>query len=169
LDSGSAAVAEGFNLAAESGQALEEILKASSEVDNQVEQISASTQQINASTEELVKLMDNVGSNTEEDSAATEQMSANAVQVGKSIETVAGIAEENSAATEEVSASAEEMSAQVEEIVASSQTMKEMAVSLEQRIAMFKVDADTTSDIETGSTTAIKADRTMSVLPKLKK
>jgi methyl-accepting chemotaxis protein len=85
--------------------------------------------------------MDSVGSITEENTAATEQMSANAVQVGKSIETVAGIAEENGAATEEVSASAEEMSAQIEEIVASSQTMKEMAVSLEQSLAMFKVEA----------------------------
>jgi methyl-accepting chemotaxis protein len=32
------------------------------------------------------------------------------------------------------------MSAQVEEIVASSQTLKDLAVSLEQSVAMFKVD-----------------------------
>ena len=55
---------------------------------------------------------------------------------------MAGIAEENSAATEEVSASAEEMSAQIEEIVASSQAMKEMAVSLEKSVALFKVKVE---------------------------
>jgi methyl-accepting chemotaxis protein len=36
------------------------------------------------------------------------------------------------------------MSAQVEEIVASSQTMKDMAVSLEQSVSMFKIKADNT-------------------------
>jgi hypothetical protein len=32
------------------------------------------------------------------------------------------------------------MSAQVQEIVASSQTLKDMAIALEQSVAMFKVD-----------------------------
>jgi methyl-accepting chemotaxis protein len=137
---GSAAVAEGYNLAEEAGKALEEILKASNEVKSQVEQISSKTSEISSATNELVKVIDIVGNITDENTVATEQMSESATQVRKAIETVASIAEENSAATEEVSSSTEEMNAQVEEIVASAQTMKEMAVSLEQSVAIFIVE-----------------------------
>jgi methyl-accepting chemotaxis protein len=142
MTGGSIAVAEGCDLAKQACLALEQILKVNSEVNSQVEQISSKTQQINAATNDLVKVIDSVGSITEENSAATQQMSTNAIQVSKSVETVAGIAEENSAATEQVSASAQEMNAQVEEIIASSQTLKEMALDLKERVAMFKIDAD---------------------------
>jgi methyl-accepting chemotaxis protein len=137
---GSAAVTDGYNLANQAGQALDQILKASSDVNIQVEQISTRVQQVNTATGELVKIIDSVGGITEQNAAATEMMSSNAAQVTKAIETVAGIAEENSAATEQVSASSEEMSAQAEEIVASSHTMKEMARSMEANIAMFKIN-----------------------------
>jgi len=145
MNVGNTAVTEGYDLAVKAGQSLDEILKAASEVNHQVEAISHKAQQVNDSTNALVKVIDSVGSITEENTAATEQMTANAQQVSKSVETVAGIAEENSAATEEVSASAEEMSAQVEEIVASAQTLKDMAVSLEKAVAMFKVAEQTRS------------------------
>jgi methyl-accepting chemotaxis protein len=136
---GSEAVTQGYNMAVQAGQALEQILKAANEMESQVEQISSKSQQVNTATGELVKVIDSVGSVTEENTAAVEQMTANATQVSKSVETVAGIAEENSAATEQVSASAQEMSAQVQEIVASSQSLKDMAAALEQSVSMFKV------------------------------
>ncbi len=139
MAAGNEAVSNGYHLAVEAGQSLDQILKATAEMNNRIEQISAKAQQVNNDTCELVKVIDSVGSITEENTATTQQMSASAIQVSKSIETVAGIAEENSAATEEVSASAQEMSAQVEEIVASSQTMKEMSDSLEKSVQMFKV------------------------------
>jgi methyl-accepting chemotaxis protein len=138
---GSAAVAEGYKMAVQAGQSLEQILKAASDVNSQVDQISTGAQQVNNATNELVKIIDGVGRVTEQNSATTEQMAANATQVTKSVETVAGIAEENSAATEQVSASAQEMSAQVQEIVASAQTLKDMAATLEQSVAMFKVNS----------------------------
>jgi methyl-accepting chemotaxis protein len=140
--SGSTAVSEGYSMAVQAGQALEQILKASTNVNTQIEQISTKAQQVNAATNELVKVIDSVGSVTEQNTSATEQMSSSATQVSKAVETVAGIAEENSAATEEVSASAQEMSSQVQEIVASAQTLKEMAVTLEQAVAMFKVNTE---------------------------
>ncbi len=136
---GSKAVSEGYDLAVQAGQSLDEILKTASEVDKQIELVSSKAQQINNSTLDLVKIIDSVGSITEQNSSSTELMSSAALQVSKSVETVAGIAEENSAATEEVSASAQEMSAQVQEIVASSQVLREMAASLEQSVSMFKV------------------------------
>jgi methyl-accepting chemotaxis protein len=136
---GSVDVMAGCKLAEEAGHSLAEILESSTEVNSEIEQISAKAQQVNGATLELVKVIDSVGTITEENSAVAEQMAANATQVTKSVETVAGIAEENSAATEEVSASAQQMNAQAQEIVASSQTLQEMAANLEQSVAMFKV------------------------------
>jgi methyl-accepting chemotaxis protein len=141
MAAGSIAVADGYDKAVQAGQSLDQILKTVSDVNSQVEQISTRSQQVNSATNDLVKIMDGVGKVTEQNSAATEQMSASATQVNKAIETVAGIAEENSAATEQVSASAQEMSAQVQEIVASAQTLKDMASTLEQSVAMFKVNS----------------------------
>jgi methyl-accepting chemotaxis protein len=148
---GSEAVESGYKLAVEAGQALDQIMKAASTVNTQIEQISTKTRQVNIATNELVKVIDSVGSITEENTAATEQMSSSAVQVSKAVETVAGIAEENSAATEEVSASAEEMSAQIEEIVASAQTLKEMAVNLEESVSMFKVEEGKAEEVTAGA------------------
>ncbi len=145
--SGSNAVSHGYNMAMEAGQSLQQILKAASDVNTQVESISDKAQKVNSATNELVSVIDSVGAITEENSTATEHMAANAAEVSKSVETVAGIAEQNSAATEEVSASAEEMSAQVEEIVASAQTLKDMAAALEQSVAMFKVNSSIVKNI----------------------
>jgi methyl-accepting chemotaxis protein len=145
-------VSQGYEMAVQAGQALDQILKASSDVNSQIEQISSKVQQVNASTNQLVKVIDAVGSVTEQNASYTGQMTASAGQVSKAVETVAGIAEENSAATEEVSASAEEMSAQVQEFVASSHTLKEMAVSLEKSVAMFKVAEN---PLETRETSAV--------------
>lgn len=140
MEEGTSEVKEGFRLASEAGNVLEEILRASVNVSEQIEQISAGAQQSSASASELVKLIDGIGSVSEENMASTEQMSASATQVARSIESVAGIAEQNSAATEQVSASAEEMSAQVQEIVASSQSLKQMSEELQAAVSKFKLN-----------------------------
>ncbi|MCL0102641.1 methyl-accepting chemotaxis protein [Dehalococcoidia bacterium] len=140
MEEGTSEVKEGFRLASEAGNVLEEILRASVDVSEQIEQISAGAQQSSASASQLVKLIDGIGSVSEENMASTEQMSASATQVARSIESVAGIAEQNSAATEQVSASAEEMSAQVQEIVASSQSLKQMSEELQAAVSKFKLN-----------------------------
>jgi hypothetical protein len=75
----------------------------------------------------------------EENTAATEQMAASSSEVTQAIENIASVSEENSAAVEEVSASAEEMSAQVEEVTASAQSLAEMAQALQAVVAQFKL------------------------------
>jgi methyl-accepting chemotaxis protein len=138
MASGSVAVAEGYDLAFQAKEELERILEAASEVNKRIEQIAIKAREVHSATGKLVKIVDEVGSITEQNTVATEQMSASATQVSKSVETVAGIAEQNSAATQQVSASAQEMSSQVKEIAASSQSLKEMAASIEQSIALFE-------------------------------
>jgi methyl-accepting chemotaxis protein len=149
---GSSAVSEGYNMAMEAGKSLKQIMKAASEVNSQVEMISNEVQQVNSATNELFKVIDSVGSIIEENSMATQQMTAKAAQVSKSVETVAGIAAENSTATEQVSVSAQEVRAQVQEIVAASQTLKEIAAILQKWVGMFKVSSGAEKDTRINTT-----------------
>ncbi|MDY6893332.1 MAG: PAS domain S-box protein [Chloroflexota bacterium] len=142
MDEGTMQVHHGNQLAGEAGEALELILKSTVEVRSQIEQISAASEQLNASSNEMVKAIDGVSSIVEQNMAATEQMSANSSEMSNSIETVAGISEENSAATQEISASAEEMSAQVEQVVASSQSLFDMAQGLQNAVSRFNINSN---------------------------
>lgn len=151
MQEGAQEVKDGYRLASEAGDALEDILQATAAVSNQIEQISAGAEQISASTNELVSIIDGVGSITEMNTAAAQQMASTSEEVGRSIESVAGVAEENSAATEEVSAAAEEMGAQVDEIIVSTQTLKDMAAMLQQVISAFKLEQDMRSKETAGA------------------
>ncbi|MDY6893330.1 MAG: PAS domain S-box protein [Chloroflexota bacterium] len=136
---GNSQVQSGNQLASEAGVALHSILQAATDVSNQIEQISAASEQLTASSNEMVKVIDGVSSIVEENTAATEEMSANSTEVTKSLESVAGVSEQNSAATQEISASAEEMSAQVQQVVASSQSLSDIAAELQKSVALFKL------------------------------
>ncbi|NQT71702.1 MAG: PAS domain-containing protein [Chloroflexi bacterium] len=140
MEQGSTEVKDGYRLASEAGDALEDILQETSRVSDQIEQISAAGEELSSAASELVNVIDNVGSITEQNTAAAQQMEASGQEVGKAIETVAGIAEEYSAATQQVSASAEQMGAQVEEIIVSSTSLKQMAATLQASVAAFKVN-----------------------------
>ncbi len=89
--------------------------------------------------EVVIVQLDSTSAIVEENTAATEEMSASANEVTVMVENIASISEENSAATEEVSASTEEMSAQVEEVTASAASLAEMARTLQQVVAQFKL------------------------------
>ncbi len=142
MEQGSNEVKDGYRLASEAGDSLEDILQETNKVSDQIEQISAAGEQLAAAANELVTVIDNVGGITEQNTAAAQQMEASGQEVGKAIETVAGIAEENSAATQQVSASAEEMGAQVEEIIVSSTSLKQMAATLQDSVTAFNIDGN---------------------------
>ncbi len=135
-------VEAGVTGANESGQALTSILEAIETVNQQTLEIAGGAQQISASADELVSAMDSVSAVVEENTASTEEMAAGSNEVTQAIENIASVSEENSAAVEEVSAGAEEMSAQVEEVTASAQSLSEMAQSLQQLVAQFKLKDD---------------------------
>ena len=139
MEEGTGQVQEGYGLASEAGEALEEILKASNVVSEQIEQITTRADQVSSSTSELVRIIDSVSAVTEENSAATGDMSASAAQVSRSVDVVTGVIEENTAAAEEVSASAEEMNAEVAEIVASANMLRDMADNLQGFVSRFKL------------------------------
>ncbi len=142
MHEGSTEVEHGVEQANQAGKALDEILNGARNVNRQVVQIAAAAQQMSSLSVELVIATDSVSAVVEENTAATEEMSAGSSEVSRAIENIASVSEENSAAVEEVSASTEEMSAQVEQVTASAQNLAEMAATLQQVVAQFKLSAD---------------------------
>ena len=139
-------VEAGSELATKSGEALEEIQNAVAGVSSQIEQISAAAEQVSASADEMVKTIESVSEVTEQNMAATEQMTASSDGVKDSVDSIATITEQSSAAAQEMSASSEEVGAQVEQVVASSQGLAEMATSLRNTVARFRLsDNDSAS------------------------
>ena len=139
MNDGSREVEKGVQQANQAGQALEQILQAAEEVKGQVAQIAAAADQMSTLSNELVAATDAVSAVVEENTVAMDDMSVSSREVTQAIENIASVSEENSAAVEEVSASAEEMSAQVEEVTASAQSLAEMAQTLQQVVARFKL------------------------------
>lgn len=131
--------------AGNAGFALQEIQKSVQSVVEQANQAAQAAQKMETAANELVDAMDAVSAVVEENTAATEEMAASSTQVTQAIETIASVSEENSAAIEEVSASSEEMSAQVEEVNAAAQSLAEMARTLQQIVAEFRLDGDNRS------------------------
>ncbi len=142
MDDGTHQVEAGMHQADDAGQALDSIIIAAEAVNQQVGDIAAAAQQMDASVNEMVGAMDSVSAVVEENTAATEEMAASAGEVSQSIENIASVSEENSAATEEVSATVEEVSAQVEEVTASAQSLAAMAQQLQALVSQFRLAAD---------------------------
>lgn len=142
MDEGAREVELGASRAGEAGQALADIRQVVEAVNQQVEAIAAAAQHMAAGSNELVAAMDAVSAVVEENTAATEEMAAGSTQVTQAIEHIASVSQENSAAVEEVSAAAEQMSAQVEEVTASAQALSDMAQTLQELVAQFKLSQD---------------------------
>jgi len=141
MEEGSKEVELGVATANQAGTALSEILTAAEAVNKQATLASEASGRMKLASEELVSAVDSVSAIVEENTASTEQMAANSTEVTQAIESIASVSEENSAAIEQVSASAEEMSAQVEEVTASAQSLADMAKTLQDMVAQFKLTA----------------------------
>jgi methyl-accepting chemotaxis protein len=139
MEDGTKEVEQGVLTANEAGKALTEILTASEAVNKQATLAGEASDRMKTASEDLVGAVDSVSAIVEENTASTEQMAANSSEVNQAIESIASVSEENSAAIEEVSASAEEMSAQVEEVTASAQSLADMAKTLQEVVAQFKL------------------------------
>jgi methyl-accepting chemotaxis protein len=133
-------VESGMNLANQSGASLVEMLQGAEKSRQSGMAITAAAEHMNRLAAELVNAMDSVSAVVEENTAATEEMSAGSSSVTQSIENIASVSEENSAAVEEASAGAEEMSAQVAEVTTSSQSLSEMAFTLQTLVSRFKLE-----------------------------
>ncbi|PKN98959.1 MAG: hypothetical protein CVU43_15580 [Chloroflexi bacterium HGW-Chloroflexi-5] len=132
-------VEKGVEIAIEAGATLDDILKATEEVNHQAEESAAAAKVMTASADELVTAVDSVSAVVEENTASTEQMSAGSSEVILSIENIASISQENSAAVEEVSASAIEMANHVNDVNTSAAALAELANDLQKIVLRFKL------------------------------
>lgn len=87
----------------------------------------------------IVKLVENLNSEIQEITAASEQLSASSEEVVKSVESVKQLAGETAANTQTISAAAEEQSASMEEIAASSQALSRLADELQMVVRRFRI------------------------------
>lgn len=111
MESGTAEVAEGIGAVHSAGEAFEQIRQSVGGLTNQIQEVSA----------------------------ASEEMSAGTEQVWHSIRTISGIAEQSSAAMQQVSTVVEEQLASMEEIAASSTDLASQSQRLQALIQTFKV------------------------------
>jgi methyl-accepting chemotaxis protein len=141
MEEGSKEVELGVMSANQAGKALSDILTAAEAVNKQAALAGEATGRMKVASESLVSAVDLVSAIVEENTASTEEMAANSTEVTQAIESIASVSEENSAAVEQVSAGAEEMSAQVQEVTASAASLADMARTLQEIVAQFKLSA----------------------------
>jgi methyl-accepting chemotaxis protein len=146
MNEGAAEVEEGVRRAGLSGKALDSILDAVANVNQQVDTIANSAGNMSGSAGKLDEAMDHVSAVVELNSAASQKMTTETAEVSQSIENIAAISEENNAAVEEVAASTEEMSAQVEEMTAAAVSLVEMASDLEELVNRFRLTSVETDE-----------------------
>ena len=139
MDQGAQEVQKGVVFANQAGDALNKILIAAEDVNNQAEQSADAAQQMSASANELISAVDSVSAVVEQNTAATKEMTTQSMEVTSAIENIASVSEENSASVEEVSASAEEMSAQVNQVNFSAKELSRLSTKLEEVVSQFKV------------------------------
>ncbi|MBM7680811.1 methyl-accepting chemotaxis protein [Pullulanibacillus pueri] len=111
MELGKTEVDKGIDIVNHAGESFKNIKQFVDEVTSQIQNVSASVQEINAGTEQNVK----------------------------TFEEVSEISEQTSAGVQDVSASTEEQLASMEEISSSAEVLSEMAEELQQIIEKFKV------------------------------
>jgi len=139
MNEGSREVENGVVMASQAGSALQTILTATEAVTRQATLAAQAARKMESAVDNLVGSVDSVSAVVEENTAATEEMAASSMEVSMAVENIAEISQETSSSVEEVTASAEEMAAQVEEVNESSRQLAELARSLQNVIARFKI------------------------------
>jgi methyl-accepting chemotaxis protein len=139
MEESSREVEQGVSSANMAGKALFEILDATTAVNKQAALASEATARMEQASQQLVIAVDAVSEIVEQNTAATEEMAATSTEVSQAIEHIASASEENSAEVEQVSASTEEMSAQIAEVTDAATSLSGMAKALDQIVAGFKL------------------------------
>lgn len=130
----------GSLLAAQAGNALEEILKVSESGRDGSEEIVLKTQQVTSLAGEIVKAMDVVSNVVKDNVSSTGIMTDKSVEVTRSIDNIANVSGESSAAVEQVSATTEEMTAQTSEVSQSAKHVRELADKLKEIVSQFTIE-----------------------------
>jgi len=137
ITAGSSEMETGTLAAAETADALSQILSAVESASGQISEIATRSTVVKAASDDMLTLIDD--------------LKAVGRAAGESAEQIAAVAEENSAATEEVSASSQEVAAQVEQVANGAESLGELADELRSQVNRFRLrDAKADSDDNAG-------------------
>jgi len=132
-------VEAGATRAREAGDALAGIVQSASEVNEEIGEIAASSQQMESSTADLASRIGRVGSVAERLASLAGAMRAGSERAVAAISSAAAVSEESAAASEQVSASVEEVSAQIGELASLSRGLSDIASDMSKFLARFGV------------------------------
>ncbi len=125
MEMGVSRAEDGSALAARAGQALQAILVAVQQTNDQIQNISAAAEEMTASSGEVVAAINHISQIVVQNSEATEQMSE--------------MSQSNADVTEAVSASASQLSGQVNAIYASAERLSGLSSSLRAAVESFRL------------------------------
>lgn len=137
MSSGVMAVEVGVKEVDSAGNALTGIIGSSQAINQKMEHIAATSEEMISSASDLVRAMETVSTIIEQNLAAAEKMASGAETVTRTIENIAALAEENSANTEEVNATTEEVNAQVNHVAESAEQLTTIAEKLQALTNQF--------------------------------
>ncbi len=138
MESGTAEVEQGARLAADAGQALSEIMALVEQTGQEVQAITAASTQLAGFTRQVMESANSVAAVTQENTAAAEEMAAGSDHVIRSVSEIAAMSEENAAAAEEVTASTEEIAGGAERIASAARELAGVAKALSDEVGRFK-------------------------------
>lgn len=139
MENGTREAEAGAALAEEAGKSLQEILGKVQAAVQQIEGITAATEELAAGSGEVVRAMEKVEEISEQNRQAVGDIDAGIRQILQNISDIASAAAESAAAAEEVTASTEEITASNEEIASAAQNLEKMALDLQQILAKFQI------------------------------
>ena len=132
-------VQEGNSLAANSGEALQQLQVSATEMLAQVSTAQKYNSEMVQVVDQINTAIQQVSTVIEKNYASTLEISQHSNQTLQIIESVAELSEENAASTEQISASTEELSAEVGEMNHSVETLETIARELRTSLARFKL------------------------------
>ena len=127
--------------AAGAGQSLQSILLAVTSAGRAGESIAASAGEMAQMADHLVSAMDRVSAVVEKNLAATEEMTAGSSAIRQSINLIANVSQENNQSAENVEVAVDGMVGEIHAVSASAESLNELAETLQQSIARFKLAA----------------------------
>ncbi|MHB8840586.1 MAG: methyl-accepting chemotaxis protein [Candidatus Aquicultor sp.] len=139
MEKGTHEVESGGELAANAGNAIEEMMGSIMQVISQIAKVSENADQMAAASSQVSKAIDQIAAISEENSATAEEVASSTNQLVSAVDSIAAASEEAAASAEEVSASSQEQSASVEEISAQVQSLAGMSEELDKLIASVNI------------------------------
>lgn len=170
MESSGREVSQGVARSEEAGDALMRILQAAKSVADEAQGMTATAQEMAASTQQALSTVETVRLATVENELTMTAMGAEAEQVCCAITTVASISQETAAGAEEMSAYAEEVSANanqvavavrdqtvtVEQVSEAATELNAMASRLLEVVARFQLNAEDDAPVEREDAPALR-------------